>query len=97
MLDSISIPDLGGGLERNRDRYEERLRLRARGLVRRHRKAIEAVAGALIERGSLTDREVAELMPPPRLRRPDPNWLAFQSLGTALTGEDEPVVTIRAP
>jgi ATP-dependent Zn protease len=44
------------------EKYEERLRKRAALLVQRHRKKIERVAQALVERGILTFDEVNALM-----------------------------------
>jgi ATP-dependent Zn protease len=46
------------------DRIEPRLRVYTRALVRRHRAAIERVAAALQERGTLSSEEIADRMKP---------------------------------
>ena len=46
----------------NWDRYEARLRAHTRRLVRRHRDAIERVAAALLDRGTLQPDEIDELL-----------------------------------
>jgi hypothetical protein len=49
-------------LAQNEVRYIERLRSKTRGLVRRHRKAIEIVAKALLEHRSLSARAIDKLI-----------------------------------
>jgi ATP-dependent Zn protease len=57
------------------DRFKSRLRAKARGLVRRHRRSIERVARALLERGALAREAIDTLiltvaMPRPPARAP---------------------------
>ena len=56
MLDVRWLPEPDGT-----DRYEARLRSRARGLVRRHKAKIERVALALLKQGTLSPDEVEDL------------------------------------
>ena len=56
MLEELPIP--GGRSPAAWERYESRLRAKAHALVRRHRAAIERVAAALEERGSLTAEDI---------------------------------------
>jgi hypothetical protein len=58
MLEQIPISGYQHDGDRTTERYEARLRDRARGLVRRHRATIERVAAALQERGTLTADEI---------------------------------------
>jgi hypothetical protein len=52
------IGDLIGRDSAQRDAHEQRLRAKTRGLVRRHRRKIEALARALIEQPKMTDRQI---------------------------------------
>lgn len=62
MFEEIPIPGYQHDDDGTAKRYEARLRERARGLVRRHREAIQRVATALIARRTITAREIDALM-----------------------------------
>lgn len=61
MFEELTIPGQREPGDGAWERYEGRLRARSRGLARRHRAAIERVAGALLARGSLTAEEIDAL------------------------------------
>ena len=50
------------GLDHCWDRYEPRMRRQVQRLVRKHRQAIERVAGALLARGTLEGSDIDALM-----------------------------------
>jgi hypothetical protein len=51
--------------DEKKERYEQRLRSKTRGLVRRHRQSIERVAKALRKHGTLQSYEIDELISRP--------------------------------
>ena len=51
--------------DEKKERYEQRLRSKTRGLVRRHRQSVERVAKALLKHGTLQADEIDELISRP--------------------------------
>jgi hypothetical protein len=62
MMESLTIPGHQEDGDGSWERYEARLRARARGLVRRHREKIERVADALVARDTLTAEQIDAVM-----------------------------------